>query len=225
MTRRNGWLPAILLVLGMAVLPASTRAHDEPASRPTSEALIVPTAGAPSKGNQQAPVTLVEFSDYECPYCGRYARETMPEIEKAYVRAGRVRYVVRDFPLETIHPRAFKAAEGARCAGEQGKFWQMHERIFADQDGLDENDLVRRAESLGLDGGTFRQCLRAGKEAAGVRRDQSEGRRINVQGTPTFFIGYTEPNGTDVRVVKVIVGAQPFDVFKAAIDSLLTSGR
>ena len=146
----------------------------------------------------------------------------MPQIEREYVATGKVKYVLRDFPLEAIHKDAFKAGEAAHCAGEQGKFWEMHARLFAHQGALGPNDLVQRAQALGLDVPRFQQCLESAKYAPRIRKDLADGQRAGVSGTPTFFLGLSEPNGREVRVVRMIRGALPYTSFKDAIDSLLS---
>lgn len=146
----------------------------------------------------------------------------MPQIERDYIATGKVKYVLRDFPLEGIHKDAFKAGEAAHCAGDQGKFWEMHARLFADQGALGPSDLVQRAQALGLDVPAFQRCLESGKYAARIRKDLVDGQRAGVSGTPTFFLGLSEPNNREVRVVRMIRGALPYASFKDAIDSLLS---
>lgn len=177
-----------------------------------------------AKGDKKAPVVLVEFSDYQCPFCARHVRETVPQIEREYVQTGKLRYAFRNYPLEAIHPQAFKAAEASLCAGEQGKFWQMHDQLFANQRALRPEDLHRHAQTIGLNVARFRQCLESGKYAGKVRQDQSDGQKVGIRGTPYFAIGY--PDGNDrVKVAKIISGAYPFQSFKEAIDSLLSSRK
>jgi len=132
--------------------------------------------------------------------------------------------VVRDFPLP-MHRQAFKAAEAARCAADQGKFWEMHAQLFHNQGALEVEALTRYAEALGLDLPKFQQCLQEGRHAEAIRRDLEEGRRAGVRGTPTFFLGFLESEGTRVKVQKVIVGAQPYTAFKEAIESLLAAPK
>ena len=131
---------------------------------------------------------------------------------------------MRDFPLEAIHPQAFKAAEAAHCAGDQGKYWEMHVLLFAQQRALGAADLTRHAATLGLDGAKFQTCLDKGTHADAVRRDLAEGAKAGVRGTPTFFLGVIE-NGTKVRVTRVIRGAQPAEAFKQAIDAALAPAK
>jgi len=179
--------------------------------------------GAPSLGEKNAKVTLVEFSDFQCPFCKRYSEQTFPQIVSEYVKTGKVKYVFRDFPLDNIHPLAFKAAEAARCGGEQGKYWEMHGKLFANQTALAADNLVEYSKAVSLDVDKFKECLDSGKQTAKVRSDQAEGRKIGVSGTPGFFIGLTRPNESTIKAVKMISGAQPYAQFKDAIDNLLAT--
>ena len=187
--------------------------------------VVIDLAGHPSKGAADAALTLVEFSDFECPFCGRYFRETMPEIDRAYIRTGKVRYVFRNFPLEAIHHEAFKAAEAAMCAGEQDKFWEMHDHLFAHQDALAAKDLPGHATALGLDLPRFERCLAGGTYAADIRRDLAEGQKAGVRGTPSFFLGVAGSDGRSVKAVKTLGGAFPYAAFKEVIEELLAAGR
>jgi protein-disulfide isomerase len=126
-----------------------------------------------------------------------------------------------DFPLESIHKFAFKAAEAARCAGEQGKFWEMHDRLFSNQTSLEP--AKPHAEAIGLDGPKFEACLSAGKYAEAIRKDAAEGQKAGVTGTPLFFLAYTDPASSQVKTVVRLSGAQPFSAFKAQIDQLLAA--
>jgi protein-disulfide isomerase len=152
-------------------------------------------------------------------------RETLPQIEREYIVTGKVKYVFRNFPIESIHPHALKAHEAANCAGEQGKYWAMHHRLFANQHALGLNDLPGHARSVDLDLPKFQQCLDGGKYASRIRSDVADGHRAGVQGTPTFFLAVSEPDDSTVTAVRVIRGAQPYPAFKEAIDSLLAGSR
>lgn len=147
----------------------------------------------------------------------------MPQIEKDYINTGKMKHVFMDFPLP-MHSNAMKAAEAAQCAGDQGKFWEMHERIFENQQALRPEDLVKTAESLGMDASKFKACLDSGKHAEQIKKDMAEGQKAGVTGTPAFLLGYSEANGK-VKAVKKIVGAQPYASFKAAIDELLAGKK
>ena len=149
----------------------------------------------------------------------------MPQIETEYIKTGKLKYVALDFPLESIHKNAFKAAEAARCASDQGKFWEMHDRLFANQQALAPNNLPQHAQALELDVRKFQQCLDGGKYAADIRKDLAEGQKAGVTGTPGFFLGLTNPNDPKIKTLRVLKGAQPYASFKEAIDSLLSSQK
>ena len=129
----------------------------------------------------------------------------------------------RDFPLESIHKHAFKAAEAAGCAGEQGKFWEMHERLFANQASLDPSGLLSHGQAVGLDMSKFKQCLDSGTHATDVKDDFTEGQKAGVKSTPTFFLVSTDPNSRSVKVIEQLVGARHFSVFKQSIDKALAA--
>jgi protein-disulfide isomerase len=171
------------------------------------------------KGEKTARLTMVEFTDYQCPFCSRYARDTFPQIEKDYIATGKIKYVLMDLPLESIHKLAFKAAETANCAGEQGKYWQMHDRLFENQKALEP--WSGHAEAIGLDVPQFEACLGSGKHAAEIRRDMAQAQSAGVTGTPGFFLAVTDPASTKVKTLRVLKGAQPYANFKAQIDALL----
>jgi protein-disulfide isomerase len=124
-----------------------------------------------------------------------------------------------DLPLEAIHKLAFKAAEVANCAGEQGKYWEMHDRLYANQKSLEP--WTPHAEAVGLDTARFQECLDSGRHADEVRKDMAEAQKAGITGTPAFFLAYTDPSSSKVKTVTVMKGAQPFASFKAAIDKLL----
>jgi protein-disulfide isomerase len=175
---------------------------------------------APMLGDRAAPVTLVEFTDFQCPYCKRLAQDTLPEIKKAYVDTGRVRYVARDLPL-SIHRKAPKAAEAAHCAGDQDKYWPMHDSMFVHQDQLEPEQLVAQAGELGLNTETFKDCLDSGKYKAQVEASAAEAAKLGITGTPTVLLGRSDND--KVKDIRVLRGAQPFATFKAQIDELLAA--
>jgi protein-disulfide isomerase len=161
-------------------------------------------------GKEDAPVTIIEFSDYQCPFCGRHFTQTYPQLKKDYVDTGKIKIVFRDFPLNSIHPQAQKAAEAAECAGEQGKYWEMHDKLFENQGALDVASLKSYAQTLGLNTADFNSCLDSGKMASEVAKDLSDGQSYGVQGTPAFFV-----EG------KLISGAQPYSVFQQELNVAL----
>jgi protein-disulfide isomerase len=130
---------------------------------------------------------------------------------------------VREFPIENIHPQAFKASEAALCAGEQDRYFEMHTRIFVNTRALTPTDLANHAGAIGLDRARFDECVASGRQAAKVRKDVADGQQAGVQGTPTFFLGTVAPGASTVKVLRVLRGAQPYASFKAAIDAALAA--
>jgi protein-disulfide isomerase len=169
--------------------------------------IFVKVDGASAKGPKDAPVTIVEFSDFHCPFC-RGAVATLQDVMRQY--PGKVRWVYRDFPIPSLHPQAAKAAEAARCAGEQGKFWEYHDVLFDSQQQTTVADFKRFADQLKLDSKSFAACLESGRHQAAVQSDIEDGVRLGITGTPTFFI-----NG------RVLVGNQPVENFKKIIEAEL----
>lgn len=177
--------------------------------------------GAASMGNAAASVTLIEFSDFQCPFCGRYVTETLPQIKKAYVDTGKIRYVFRHYPIESLHPQAIGSAQAAVCAQAQGKFWPMHDWLFANPRAQSPEQVRAQAAVVGLNMSAFGTCL-AGPAPAVVTADIDAAARGGAMGTPAFFIGTAQSDGT-VRVTTTVYGAKDFAVFKTAIDSALAT--
>jgi protein-disulfide isomerase len=171
----------------------------------------VATAGRPERGGgPKAPVTIVEFSDYQCPFCKR-AEAVVDEVMKTY--GDKIRLVYRDFPLP-FHPNARPASEAANCANAQGKFWDYHAKLFANQSALSEDNLKTYAKDVGLDSAKFDQCLAQKPYKGAIDKDIEDGTKAGVNGTPAFFV-----NG------RVLSGAQPFDKFKEVIDDELAAKK
>ena len=174
----------------------------------------------PFRGPANAKVAVIEFSDYQCPFCGKYDKDTYPQLAKDYIDTGKIKYVWRDYPLD-FHQNAAKAAEAAHCAGEQGRFWEMHDRLFTNQQNLAPADLTKHAEALQLNTSLFQQCLDSGRFAADIKKDIADAGSAGITGTPSFLIGVVQPNGT-VKITKKLVGAKPYAEFKTALDTLLS---
>jgi len=172
--------------------------------------VAVDTGEAPLRGRPDAPVTIVEFSDFQCPFCVR-ARPAVNRVRQVY--GDDVRFAFRHFPL-SFHDQAPKAGEAVACAGEQGKFWEMHDRLWESAGQLQPADLKEHAAAVGLDAGAFAQCLDSSRNAAVVERDTEAGARLGVSGTPAFFI-----NG------RPLTGAQPFEAFAQVIEEELALAR
>ena len=211
---------SILLIILLGIGLASPAA--EPPTPPARIQTVLGVDDNPFKGDGKAKLTIIEFSDYQCPVCAGHFRETLPQIEKDYIKTGKVKYIFRDFPIETIHPQAPKAHEAAHCAGEQGKYWAMHDRLFANQKALTPPDLSRHAEGIKLDLARFDPCLDSGRHRPKVMKGIADGLKAGVKGTPTFLLVLRGPDGELVNAAKGIRGAPPYDKFKAAIDSLLS---
>jgi len=161
-------------------------------------------------GAANAPVTMVAFVDYECPFCKRFDVQTYPQLKKQYIDTGRLRYVIRDLPLE-FHKRAMKAAEASYCAAEQGKFWEMRDKLIVNSERLDAGLLPGYAKELGLADERFRGCLDSGKYVPQLQKSLDDARALGITGTPTFVIG--KSGGDTLEGVKV-VGAQPYANFE-----------
>jgi protein-disulfide isomerase len=192
-----------------------------PSSNARSTTAKVRVGSAPSLGSADAPLTIVEFSDYQCPFCQRFATTTLPQLKRDYIDTGKVRYVFQDFPLDSIHPDARKAAEAAHCAGEQQKYWEMHDALFKNSRALKLDNLNGHAATLNLNTEQFARCLREGKYAATVAENVKIGATLGITGTPSFFIGKSLPDGT-IEAVN-LRGAQPIANFKRVLDQLLAT--
>jgi protein-disulfide isomerase len=183
-------------------------------------------AGEPAKGSAAARMMMVEVSDYHCPFCRRHTLTTQPQIDAEYINTGKLRYVFIDYPIDQLHPDAFKAHEAANCAGDQGKYWEMHAKLFESPPPRDSlqlvPQLVSQAQAVGLDAGKFRACFDGGKYAAPVRDNVARMQALGVDSTPTFLIGLTPAAGQPMKVVKVVRGAVPYPQFKAALDGVLS---
>src|SRR3989344_3503045 len=170
----------------------------------------------PMLGNKKAPVTIIEFSDFQCPFCRSFWKDTLSLIKSNYIDTGKVKFIYRDFPL-SFHPGAHVAAEATECAEDQNKYWELHDAIFNEQDKqgtgtiqFSKADVVQWAGQIGLEMQSFNQCLESGKYAAEVDKDLADGTVAGVSGTPSFFI-----NG------RLLVGAQPFSAFQEIIEEEL----
>lgn len=204
---------AALIIAGAIVLATMIYVKEAPPIQlPQKEDSLsgISIEGRPVLGNAEAPVTLIEFSDFECPFCARYANDTFSQIKKEYVDTGKVKMVFKHFPLP-FHQFAQKAAEAGECAFEQGKFWEYKEILFSNQENLDINSFKKYAQDLLLDTQEFNNCLDSGRFREKVAKDLKEGEDAGVTGTPTFFI-----NG------EKLVGAQPFSEFQKTIERKLS---
>lgn len=176
----------------------------------------------PIIGNSDAPITIIEFSDFQCPFCARFHTQTLPLILEEYIKQGKVKLVFRDFPIQSIHPNALPASVAAECANDQGKFREMHDILFEKQNEWNKLETTEAlslfseyASSMQLDQKTFDSCLTSGKHIPEIQNDLNDGREYGVTGTPGFFVGNEKIGFTELK------GAQPFDSFKKIIDAQL----
>jgi protein-disulfide isomerase len=217
---------ATVLLIAVTLFVGGTALWDRihvppPPTEPPLPSEPVSIDDAPIRGDKNAPIALIEFSDFECPYCGRSARDVLPELDRQYLRAGKVLLAWRHFPL-SIHDHARKAAEAAECAGRQGKFWEFHDWAFEHQQELDVTSVRGAAEQLRLDLPSFMACLDNGETTGKVKRDVEIGEGFSVSSTPTWFLGVVRPDGT-VKLSARISGAQPLAVFQEAIDEAIVA--
>jgi protein-disulfide isomerase len=180
------------------------------------KAKLTDLSGVPMLGSKTAPLTIVEYTDYQCPFCQRFHVTAFTELKKAYIDTGKVRFFSKDMPLD-FHPNAMRAAMAARCAGEQGKFWELRDTMGANPNSLDIEHIVGFAASLKMDTGALRACIDSGKYKEPVQTDVLEAMKIGANGTPTFIVGKSVGNGVDGELV---VGAMPFQMFDAKLKEL-----
>jgi protein-disulfide isomerase len=192
--------------------------------QPNVQPISVSIDDDPIRGDQNAPITIVEFSDFQCPFCARFHIQTLPLILEQYVETGKVKLVYRDFPIQNIHPNAISAAVASECAHEQDKYWEYHDALFENQQVWNNAETTSTitifkefATKLELNQEQFNSCLDSGKYIDEISNDLKDGRNYGITGTPGFFIGNEE-----IGFVK-INGAQPFEAFKSVIDSQLNT--
>lgn len=207
---------SVLYSNGSALKSGSAQIQQGGGEEKPGEPVDVSVDDDPVLGKSNAPVTIIEFSDFQCPFCRVFWKEAFAQIKKEYIDTGKVRFVYRDYPL-TFHPMAEISAQAGECADEQGKYWEFHDKIFGEQEKLGQGTVTYTtqniklwASQLGLNVAKFNQCLDSGKYKAEVQKDFQDGSAAGVSGTPSLFI-----NG------RLVVGAQPFASFKAIIDEEL----
>jgi len=178
----------------------------------------------PIIGNPDAPITIVEFSDFQCPFCARFHTQTLPSILEEYIEQGKVKLVFRDFPIQSIHPNALPASVAAECANDQNKFREMHDMLFEKQNEWNKLETTEAlslfsqyASEIQLDQEILDSCLTSGKHIPEIKKDLDDGREYGVTGTPGFFVGNDQIGFVELK------GAQPFESFKKVIDAQLNS--
>jgi protein-disulfide isomerase len=218
----------LVLVAATAVIALAVRnwrqAAGPPArqaSAPTVPETALPLDGSVRIGCASARVAMVIYSDFQCPYCAEFARETWPSIKKDFVDTGRVLVVFRHLPLP-MHNEAMGAALAATCAARQGKFWQLHDLLFQNQQQLSPLRERAFASDAGVDLTQFDECLRQQAGSAGIASDVKSAQSLRINSTPTFLIGRIQPDRT-VKVSQVVLGAQPENRFRAAFDNAAAS--
>jgi protein-disulfide isomerase len=192
---------------------------------PTEQPKLVMKISAdndPVIGNPDAPITIIEFSDFQCPFCARFYTQTLPLIYEEYIDQGKVKLVFRDYPIQSIHPNAVPAAVASECANEQGKFKEMHDILFDNQNEWNKQETVdalslfsQYGTEIQLEQETFDSCLTSGKYIEEIQKDLVDGRDYGVSGTPGFFVGNDQIGYVQIK------GAQPFEIFKKVIDAQL----
>jgi protein-disulfide isomerase len=181
-----------------------------------TRAKIADLSGVPMLGSKSAPITIVEYTDYQCQYCQHFHVTTFTELKKAYIDTGKVRFFSKDLPLD-FHSNAMRAAMAARCAGEQGKFWELRDTMGANPNSLDIEHIVGFAADLKMDTGALRACIDGGKYKERVQGDVLEAMRIGANGTPTFIVGKSAGNGVEGELM---AGAMPFQMFDLKLKEL-----
>ncbi len=177
----------------------------------------VSTLGNLILGDLKAPITLVEFTDYQCPFCRKFYSNAYKKLKKQYVDTGKLRFVLRDLPLG-FHQHAKPAAISAHCAGEQDKFWEMHDALFDGGGKLNKDDILGYAKKIGLENVSFKSCLTSGRYNEGIKQDVTDARNASITGTPGFVVGRTTDNFVNGTLIS---GTRPFSTFKKEIDKLL----
>jgi protein-disulfide isomerase len=216
--RRTGALLGALLI-GAAVAPAQAPAQSED----FAPARVQMKLGALeyAVGSATAPVTLVEFTDYQCPFCRRFQAQDWPQLKRNYVDTGKLRFIVRDLPL-SFHSNARPAAEAAHCAGEQGRFWPMHTGLLGKDADLSRQGLEARAGAAGVDMSRFRACIAANKYESAIAANAAQADALGIHGTPAFVVGAAANGKLDGLLLE---GALPYEDFRMVLEALLAGGE
>ena len=246
---KNSFLTMIIPFLLVATFPFS--AHGEGLSREQGDAIInelrqirqtlekqqkpAPPQAAPAApervklkigtefalGKSDAPLVMVEYTDYQCPFCNRFTTATFPDLKKQYIDTGKMRFISRDYPLD-FHPHSMKAAQATRCAADQDKFWQMKDALMTNYARMSPELITSLARDASLDMGAFQACVDGGNHLAEIKEGIAAAQTVGINGTPSFVLG--RMNGDYLEGYR-IVGAQPFASFEAVAKELLSSGK
>lgn len=201
-------------------------ARAAPSGDPAFKEQEVSIGLSPYLGEPNATVTMIEYSDYQCPFCSRHYRDVMPKLLEEYVETGKLKYVMRESPIASIHPNATNASIAALCANDQGNYWDMHNLLFDNQTELQVENLKQFAVEIGLDTDEFNECLDTMRYVEWINADLESGAELGVRGTPGFVLGLTDPDDPDKAfMVTYIKGAQSLTNFKQAIDALIDSAN
>jgi len=192
-----------------------------PAPRPLPTSIDL--SGTPFRGSASATVALVEYSDYECPYCIRHFTQVMPQIQQTYIDTNKIRYMFKDFPIDELHPQSIRGHVAAHCANEQGKFWSMHDRLFSKAGTHTPEELTKRAVESGLNTSAFTACVAADKYSASIRQSTAFAISLGASGTPFFIVGKFDPTTNQLTPLKTIPGAFPYAQFQQYIDAALAN--
>jgi len=205
------------VIIQQLVQVQRTLAQQKAASSP-----MIDLKGAPETGSKDAKIAMVEFTDFWCGFCARFAKTTLPELMKEYVQTGKVRYYVKDFAAQ----RGPKVSEAAHCAEEQGKYWQLHNKLFENYGKYSDSEVAAYVQQAGADPTIFQKCVESDRYAKLVRDSMDQGSAAGVDGTPTFMLGLIDPaDPTKLKTVRTVVGAQSLDQFRAAIDAVIESSK
>jgi protein-disulfide isomerase len=216
---------ALRAMLEQAMGPRPAAAGAGSGAVPSGVVSALTVAGRPSKGSPKAKLTLIEYADYECPYCAKYGTEVYSQIDRDYIKSNKVQYVFKNYPIAQLHPASFKAHVAAACAGDQQRYWEMHDKLYADQRNFTLERFTEHADALRMDLPAFRACMDSSRHDALINADVAEAQSGGVQGTPVFVLALTDPNGKTVTPARVLVGAQPYEAFKEAIDAMLAQAN
>lgn len=211
-------LAAVIVWQGRARLSGSPGAEPAPPKIPIPKEAI-PIGDGATRGSLTAEVAMIEYSDFECAFCARFAQDIEPALRRDYIDDGRVLLVVKHFPL-AVHENAEAAAQAAWCAGRQSRFWEMHDRLFSFSGRLRGFSPESLGKEIGLDMVSYDSCRNGDESREAVRANRTEGDRLSIPGTPLFFFGKLKPDGS-VQVAEVLSGAKSLDVFRAVLDRLL----
>lgn len=218
--------PGVTVMAGLVAVtclaPLGFAQTPQPAPKPDFVGISIAIDGQPGVGSPSAALTLVEISDFHCPFCWKQARETMPRVVREYVDTGKVRYVFVHYPIASLHPRAARVHEAAACAHDQGRFWEMHRNLFGPVAALGDAALIDRAEASGLDMPRFKSCLADGTHAGAISASVASVRQLGITSTPMVLLGPTPAPGQPLKVTQFIRGAEPYAHFKKVLDGLLT---